>query len=831
MQPTHPANSEAAVVSPVIDPLAVYQALWQDEKMGHAVLTTSGESFYCLNVNEALKKSPIWQIVDPRSPVGTVTGENNPNGVLDSYIQQFQQHCEQCADTQQTVSFELFFPMEDGVNQWWQLRLNPVESGASVYEKEQHPQLVLTASDISELRQAEHNLKDAVQDVRTVLDNIQELVLIHDTSGKILDVNENVLTLHGITREQALHYSIGGEYAIPETPVHLLPMLWERTLNGERVAVEWPACRACDGERLMLDVVLQKVVLSGQDRVIACIRDVTAQKRLEEDQNRLLAILEATQDLVGMADAEGNSLYLNQAGQQAFGIPAEEIDSFHISEVLPTWARAHFFETAVSHAVAQGSWSGEQMLVNRAGEEFPVSIMLNAHKDAAGEFRYISAIMRDMSEFKAVEAALREQQQFLDSIYRGANVVMFAWDVVDEATRELRCSGWNPACVDATGMSEETVIGRTPIEVFGPESGAAVVERQFQCIAQQQPIEYEEKIVFEDSSATWWTTKLNPIRDESGRIYRIVGTTTDITDTKLHTIELEAYSKLQAQQAQALQSALSELKRTQAQVVHSEKMSSLGQMVAGIAHEINNPVNFIHANIKPASTYAAELLELIELYQEVYPQPVPAVAEMIEDLDLEFVQKDFVELLDSMKIGTQRIREIVLSLRNFSRLDEAEVKAVNLHDGIDSTLVILSHKLKANLIQKPVQVTKSYQLLPLVECYPSQLNQVVMNILANAIDALGNSENPSIRIATQGEGDRAIITISDNGQGIPDAVKANIFDPFFTTKPVGKGTGMGLSISHQIVTERHGGSLSVDSRPGEGTTFVITIPLRQTVNR
>ncbi|MGD1866219.1 MAG: PAS domain S-box protein [Phormidesmis sp.] len=843
MQHNTPTNSEPIAVSPPVDPLAVYQALWQDGRIGHAVLIETEEHQFCLaSMNDALKKAPLWQVTygafngtasktasKTTSPECLSTAEvvgKNISDVFSEYcVQQFYPHCCDCLHTQQTVRFELPFLTENEPSQWWEFTLSPIlDRDRSPFKR--NAQLVVTAKDISGFRQTEHDLKQEAQDIRTVWDNIQEASFVHDTTSKILDVNESALALHGVTREEAMRYSIDKEYAAPDSPIHLLPELWQRTLEGELVSIDWPISRLADGQRRVMEVVLKKVVLNGQDRVVSCLRDVTERKELEEKQNRLLAILEATPDLVGMADAEGNSVYLNSAGQKLLGIPAEEATSFHISEAIPVWAQETFFKGAMSQAVAQGSWSGEQILINRAGKEFPISQVLISHKDAAGELQYLSAIMRDVSDFKLTEAALRDQQQFLDSIYRGANVVMFAWDLIDQAKRELRCSGWNPACAETTGLSEAQVLGKTPVDVFGPEAGGTMIERQLQCIEQQQSIEYEEEIVLDDSP-TWWTTKLNPIRDEAGKIYRVVGTTTNITEARLHTIELEAYSKLQSQQAKALEAALKELKQTQAQIVHSEKMSSLGQMVAGIAHEINNPVNFIHANVKPARAYASELLELVALYQQEYPQPSPALSEMLEDLDIEFVQKDFVELLESMKVGTQRIREIVLSLRNFSRLDEADVKAVDLHQGIDSTLVILSHKLKMNSVQKPVTVNKSYELLPLVECYPSQLNQVVMNIVANAIDAVSAHEQPQICIATQAQGNQAVITIVDNGGGIPEAARAQIFDPFFTTKPVGKGTGMGLSISHQIITERHGGTLTVDSEPGKGTIFTIKIPLKQ----
>lgn len=287
---------------------------------------------------------------------------------------------------------------------------------------------------------------------------------------------------------------------------------------------------------------------------------------------------------------------------------------------------------------------------------------------------------------------------------------------------------------------------------------------------------------------------------------------------------------------QELEQTLQELQRTQSQLVQSEKMSSLGQLVAGVAHEINNPVNFIHANLTPARDYIQDLLNLIELYQQYYPEPQSEIKAEIEAIDLDFVMEDLPKLLESMKVGTQRIREIVLSLRTFSRLDEAEFKDANIHEGIDSTLLILQHRLKAKENRPAIEVIKEYGDLPLVECYAGQLNQVFMNILVNAIDALDerddkrtfaeNQENPSaIHIRTELVLENQVkISIKDNAEGIPESIRQRLFDPFFTTKPVGKGTGMGLSISYQIITERHGGQLQCFSVPGEGTEFVILLP-------
>lgn len=295
-------------------------------------------------------------------------------------------------------------------------------------------------------------------------------------------------------------------------------------------------------------------------------------------------------------------------------------------------------------------------------------------------------------------------------------------------------------------------------------------------------------------------------------------------------------SQMRSQNAQ-LQKTLAELKTAQAQIIQKEKMFSLSQLAAGMAHEVNNSIGFIAGNIEFARRYVQELLKLINIYQQEYPQPTPVIEAALEEIDLEFIVKDVEKVLDSMQTGAERISTINLALRIFSRLNESDIKPVNLHQGIDSTLVLLQQRLRLEGQNQEIKVEKNYGQLPAINCYASLMNQVFLNILNNAIDALesklqsadNTSITPTIRIATElTDRETAIIRIKDNGTGIPEDVREHLFDPFFTTKPVGKGSGLGLLTSYQIVVEKHKGKLTYQSTLGEGTEFFIEIPVSLT---
>ncbi len=444
----------------------------------------------------------------------------------------------------------------------------------------------------------------------------------------------------------------------------------------------------------------------------------------------------------------------------------------------------------------------------------------------------------ESSDRKAVEAALAVSKNQFRLVVEQTGQLIYVYDLADSFIH------WAGAIEEISGYTADEWnqfdLATWEAHIHDEDRPRVVFSRVF-VIQNQSQYQIEYRLRRKDGSYIYVEDRGKFLVNQLTGTACIAGTMSNVSDRKTAEKALQQSEIKFRQQAQTLEKALEELQRTQTQIIQSEKMSSLGQLVAGISHEINNPVNFIYGNITPANYYIENLLKLISLYQEYYPQPVAIIQEEIEEIDLEFLKQDLPKLLHSIKIGAERIAQIVLSLRIFSRLDEAECKAVDIHKGIDSTLLILRSRLKDKPGSPGIEVIKEYGNLPLVECYAGQLNQVFMNILTNAIDVLEErdekrsyqeiQQSPSIiRISTQMLNEHQIaIKISDNGLGIPEKIKQLIFNPFFSTKPIGKGTGMGMSISYQIITKNHGGKFYCISSSGEGTQFVIEMPLRQQV--
>ncbi|MBW4489856.1 MAG: PAS domain S-box protein [Trichocoleus desertorum ATA4-8-CV12] len=623
------------------------------------------------------------------------------------------------------------------------------------------------------------------------------------------------------------------------------------------------------------------------------LMDVTRRRQAEEAQKQARAelqaqqalsqlILESMSDGVIVADEAGKFLVFNPAAAKIFGNGAVEIGqegwSEHYGLFLPDTVTPFPMEALPLVRTLQGEQpQNVEMFTRHAQAPAGLWLLISGKplKDAAGNLKGGMIVCRDVSEAKrdevvrkAAEAQLQdyaERQAMLNRLVTQIRQSLDL-DIVIETTLQAVCNlleadhctfcWFSPEAEtpiwevvqEAKRESDPSFLGLYPVDVVGSVS---------QLLLQQAVIQIDDVEQFGDpiyrsllQSLGVKSEVLLPIRTSSARMgcltcnhltqahswtaseIELLQAVTDQLAIALNQAEL--YQQSQAK-AQELAQILQELQRTQSQMLQSEKMSSLGQLVAGVAHEINNPVNFIYGNLTHAEGYTQDLLGLLHLYQKYYPTPYPEIRDEAVTIDLAFLQADLPKLLTSMRVGADRIQKIVTSLRTFSRMDEAEMKEVDIHEGIDSTLMILQNRLKARSDRPEIRVIKQYSGLMRIECYAGQLNQVFMNILANAIDVLEESSakhNPSkaltITIRTEWVGSKWVkIAIADNGPGIPEQVQKRLFDPFFTTKPMGKGIGMGMSISHQIITEKHSGTLICCSSPGEGTEFVIQIPRTQ----
>ncbi|MEG3843412.1 PAS domain S-box protein [Microcoleus sp. herbarium14] len=567
--------------------------------------------------------------------------------------------------------------------------------------------------------------------------------------------------------------------------------------------------------------------------IVSIARDITDRKQAEIANRSLAAILEATPDFVGICNLEGRAVYINKAGRKMLGIDEnEDISNRQVAEFSAASARSTL-QLAIATAVSGGVWSGETAFVSASGIEIPVSQVIISHSAPDGQPEYISTIARDISDRILAETALRLNEQRYRSLI--AATAQLVW-MTDADGKPIEPTDW----MAYTGQSLEEATDNW-FSAIHPDDRDLTLQAWMRAVEAKNLYEIEHRLRAADGRYRHFWVRAVPVLAADGSIREWVGTHTDISD-RVQVLEALKQSAAQYRsQATQLEKAFRDLHETQTQLIQTEKISSLGQLVAGVAHEINNPINFIYGNITHASQYARDLLDLLHLYQEHYPNPAAQIEESAEEIEIDFLIEDFPKILESMKVGADRIRDLVVSLRNFSRLDEAQMKRVDIHEGIESTLLILQHRLKATASRRAIEVIKEYGHFPKIECYAGQLNQVFMNLIANAIDALEeyNSKRSSkeiysspntIRISTSANSDTVTIRIADNGMGINQEVIRKLFDPFFTTKPVGKGTGLGLSISYQIVVEKHRGKLQCVSALAEGAEFVIEIPISQQIS-
>jgi two-component system NtrC family sensor kinase len=617
---------------------------------------------------------------------------------------------------------------------------------------------------------------------------------------------------------------------------------------------------------------------SSADTIALGIKRKQTEVALATQKQTLRAIIDNAPIWVWMANASGRMLLVNKTFCEDVAIPESRfLAASHYSEVLGLEASANRMASDAQAWSQDIPCYAEEVMQLADGKEHYLETIKTQVKDDEGNAIGLIGLGLDVTKQKEAQRQLQKSearfrklaeqewllnqlasniresldldtilattvQQIRDLLQVDRCVFIWylpdasppAWDVVHEAKNDdlFPLVGSFPA--DITGTLPQKIAN---LEVYQIDDVATVsdpVERKFFLeIGCKSVLDLPIKSAggltgvvgcVSCSEVRKWTKEEVELMEAIGDQLAIA-----ISQSELYTQSVDS-ARIAQEQAAKLEVTLCELQQAQTQLIQAEKMSSLGQMVAGIAHEINNPVSFIFGNLTYTEEYTGKLMKLLQMYRDEYPEPSPALQEAIEVFELDFLLDDLPKMLSSMQVGATRIRDIVRSLRNFSRLDESDMKKVNIHEGIDSTLMILEHRLKVQPDRPAIQIVKEYGQLPLVECYAGLLNQVFMNIIANAIDVLQEPlENPGIiRIRTEVEGTLAVIRIADNGAGITDQVKQRIFDPFYTTKRIGSGTGMGLAISHSIIVEKHKGEIKCFSVVGKGTEFRIEIPIKRT---
>ncbi|WP_084554999.1 PAS domain-containing sensor histidine kinase [[Phormidium ambiguum] IAM M-71] len=729
--------------------------------------------------------------------------------------------------------------------------------------------LLMYTEVITNYKQTEAELKEISERLSFALQSGKMGCWEWDIIQNTLTWDDRMYELYGVTKESdtRLAYDIWATGLHPDDR-EATEIIIRQAVSGE--AEYSPEFRVVhpDGSVHFIKAsgLVQRDAQGNAQKMIGLNFDISERKQTEillaQSQKRYQTLAEASPIGVFLTDAQGDCLYVNQSWSQITGLSQEKALGPNWSKTLHPDDREQVFQKWYETVLNKKEFESEYRFLRPDSSVAWVIGQALTLIDNQGEIEGYVGTITDITDRKRQEQALRlivegtaakTGEAFFKSCVQYLAQVLevryaFIAEFVDSEKLLVRTLAvW--AGNDFGDNFTYNLLG-SPCEKVNTQNDLCIYPNSVQSLFLEnnnlvtlQAESYAGVPIVDANGNTLGLLAVldtKPMAEEiamQSAILRIFATR---AGAEIERIEAEAVKKSEIQlrqKTEELEHTLKQLQATQMQLIQAEKMSSLGELVAGIAHEINNPVNFVYGNIQCATDYANNLIELIQLYQEYYPSPPPAISHLTENMDLEYVINDFSQLLVSMKNGATRIRDIVKSLRTFSRLDEADFKEIDIHENLESTLVILQNRLNGRAGNPEIQLQKNYGKLPLVQCYGGLLNQVFMNLLVNAIDAIEQQQQnlkPPEKLAYQGQitittsiasENQVFISIQDNGAGMSPQVQEKIFNPFFTTKPVGKGTGMGLAISYQIVTKNHQGNLRCDSTLGKGTEFRIELPI------